>query len=167
MICYIDRSTYDKGVLVMNTGAADAVREMLTKDPNLSPTDVASALPQFAKNTVRTLVSRYRSTGSTSGFKPKQEYENALIADHLAGKITAEELSKALHLRGDVEKQRAAFIDVMIRANKMVSLLTNTITEEGLNTANDERIAIITLLGGTLSDASPTIPSIPQVPVAA
>jgi hypothetical protein len=144
------------------TGAADSIREILSQTPDISVSDLVAALPQYKANTIRTLVSRYRNDGLAP--KPKHEVENALIADHLAGKINAEQLSKALHMRGDIEKQRTAFVEVMIRANNTANALATATTEEELTKAHAERIAIVKLLGGTFPEVPPAIPAAPVAP---
>jgi predicted transcriptional regulator len=148
------------------TSTADAIREVLMRDPDISVNNIIAALPDHNENTVRTLVSRYRNKGTMSGtpaLKQKQEIENTLIADHLAGKITAEQLSAALHMRGRVETQRKALVDAMIRANVAANALSAVTTEEELMQIMAEKHAIITVLGGT----PPVLANIPPIPQAA
>lgn len=148
-----------------NVGTTDAVRELMNKNPNISNDELYAALPQFSQSTVRTIASRFR--GADSEPTNTKDVEKALIADHLAGKITAQQLSEALHMRGRIEAQRKIFVDVMIRANVIASALAIATTEEALVSALTEKNAIIIALGGTPATINEMVAaSIPPVPPA-
>lgn len=147
----------------MSLGTTDAVRELLTQNPNMSNSDLCAALPDHNKATVRTVASRLRGEGSSP--EPAEDVQKLLIEDHLAGKITAEQLSAALHMRGRIETQRRAFVDVMIRANNMANALAIATTEEELTKALHEKNAIIMILGGAnVTPQAPQVPPVPQAP---